>query len=56
MIKCGQENHYIIICFIKFNEISGQRVAEHKLGAFVPAIKVKIVPYYNEAVLGRSVG
>lgn len=31
-------------------------VAEHKLGEFVPAIKVKIFPYYNEAILGRSVG
>lgn len=44
------------LCFVKFSEISEQRVAEHKLGEFVLAIKVKIFPYYNEAVLGRSVG
>ena len=31
-------------------------VAEHKLGEFVPAIKVNIFPYYNEAISGRSVG
>lgn len=43
-----------MFCKIQWNR--EQRVAEHKLGEFVLAIKVKIFPYYNEAVLGRSVG